>query len=621
MSGSLYTPYPVAGQPTSGGQAFREGFLGAQQIESNVQEMERRRQAARLAELQEQRSQAAEARAAERFPLDLKSTAAGINRTQQLLPLELDQSRLNLQRTQLQLREAEQALRDRGELTRMLREGFPTINFGGAPQTAPVPAAGVVVPPAAAAAAPAAAAPAAGATPPAAAPAATTGQQTSADGRPPWSTSEFDPNARFRGGVQLASAGTSETGMPTGMVSAVVEPGAPFVGADGTVYEFAQPTSNDPVIFGRPLSSYTLPELERLRGLTAAPVQRGAGLLGDRAGRTGAQRFDPETGAAVPTTQSVIDQRIAVLRSRTAERFPEEPLTAATTPAITAAPGAAAAATGAAATGAAATGEERPERGEELRFRTTTAAGQAVANNTPPSQPYIDRPMRVQADLNRLQTEYNDLQRLYRIAATSRDVATATRVVTRVREIQNEVNLLRGMQAITSFRDGNDAPLAAAIAEATRGPNQMQIQRAPDGTYNIFRDGRLVNTGVSREQIVANTRLYFDTEFRQEIQAARQRSIDEATLRANEGIKQTARMTAEIAIERVKQELARSAPNIEVRAVPNADGTQNLIYVDRSTSPPTTIGGARVVRVPPRPGSPRGTPDTFTIEAIPVTRN
>lgn len=468
MSGSLYTPYPVAGQPTSGGQAFREGFLGAQQIESNVQEMERRRQAARFAELQEQRSQqnelrlqAAEARAAERFPLEQKQAAAGISRTQQLLPLELDQSRLNLQRTQLQLRETEQALRDRAALTRALQEGFPTINFGGAPQTAPVPAAGVAVPPAVTAPVTAPA----DVTPPAAVP----GPQSSVDGRPSWLNADFG-NRRFTG-VQEARPGMSDAG------PAAVEPGAPIV-------------RNDPVIVGRP-----------------------------------------------------------------------------------------------------------------------------------PSQPYIDRPMRVQADLNRLQTEYNDLRRLYRIAATSRDVATATRVVTRVREIQNEVNLLRGMQAITSFRDGDDAPLAAAIAEATRGSNQMQIQRAPDGTYNIFRGGRLVNTGVSREQVVANTRLYFDTEFRQEIQAARQRSIDEAILRTNEGIKQTARMTAEIAIERVKQELARSAPNIEVRAVPNADGTQNLIYVDRSTSPPTTIGGARVVRVPPRPGSPRDTPDTFAIEAIPVTRN
>jgi hypothetical protein len=74
----------------------------------------------------------------------------------------------------------------------------------------------------------------------------------------------------------------------------------------------------DPVVFGRPLSSYSLSELERL---TQGRAVRGAAPLSS-AGAV--RRFDEETGESIPSNQAIIQRRIAQLRSRTEQPFPEE---------------------------------------------------------------------------------------------------------------------------------------------------------------------------------------------------------------------------------------------------------------------------------------------------------
>jgi hypothetical protein len=74
----------------------------------------------------------------------------------------------------------------------------------------------------------------------------------------------------------------------------------------------------DPVIFGRPLSSYSLPELERL---TQGRAVRGVAPLSSAGA---ARRFDEETGESIPSNQAIIQRRIAQLRSRTEQPFPEE---------------------------------------------------------------------------------------------------------------------------------------------------------------------------------------------------------------------------------------------------------------------------------------------------------
>ena len=103
---------------------------------------------------------------------------------------------------------------------------------------------------------------------------------------------------------------------------------APFVSATppgdefgATEYPF-ETGVNDPIIFGRPLSSYSREELERLMpgsGRVLRSQGRGAAV-----GSAGAvRRFDEETGQTIVPGGGVVEQRLATLRARTEQPFPE----------------------------------------------------------------------------------------------------------------------------------------------------------------------------------------------------------------------------------------------------------------------------------------------------------
>lgn len=98
-------------------------------------------------------------------------------------------------------------------------------------------------------------------------------------------------------------------------IEAMREDGVVRMQAGGPVMAMG---ANDPVIFGRPLSSYSLAELEQL---TQGRAIRGIAPLGP-AGAV--RRFDEETGEPIPGSQELIRRRIASLRSRTEQPFPEE---------------------------------------------------------------------------------------------------------------------------------------------------------------------------------------------------------------------------------------------------------------------------------------------------------
>jgi hypothetical protein len=90
----------------------------------------------------------------------------------------------------------------------------------------------------------------------------------------------------------------------------------PFVGEDGVEYTFGQ----DPIIFGRPLHSYSLPELLRLRADERAGVTRIPG--------SGGRVNQP----AVPI--DAVERRISTLQSRTQPRFQEAPALAESIPSL-----------------------------------------------------------------------------------------------------------------------------------------------------------------------------------------------------------------------------------------------------------------------------------------------
>ncbi len=83
----------------------------------------------------------------------------------------------------------------------------------------------------------------------------------------------------------------------------------------------------DPVIFGRPLSSYSLSELERLTQgsrVRGAPPLMASSIFARRFDEETGQRLNQEAGDPIRGNQAIIQRRIAQLRSRTEQPFPEE---------------------------------------------------------------------------------------------------------------------------------------------------------------------------------------------------------------------------------------------------------------------------------------------------------
>lgn len=619
MSGSLYTPYPVAGQPTSSGSAFREGFLGAQQIETNVQEMERRRQAARLAELQEQRSQqnelrlqAAEARAAERFPLDLKQTAFTIQQRQLAAPIELERARFTLA-------EAQRAAAANRDYERQVLELLRTGGFAPGTAPAPVPAPaqaqpgatpGLIMPqaPVAPAAAPAAsAAPAAPAAPATSArlPVAPVGPQGSVEGeRPSWLSADFG-NRRFTG-VQEARLGMSDAG------PAEAEPGAEApLPADLT--QAGMPVQSVPLTAAQPA------EAEPSNPITAFIRSRSDDQLREIVARGNRSFFgDPGAGAVALAREA----RLALAQresARTATPTEQAVYTADGVGAPFEAPAA---------------GQPRltvPEREAVERYEAAQSRG--AVGVRPPGEPSaqsitqtvnrrIDTlstetptplsvlsPWQIGNEQRALAERQTALERRRQalLVLARRDPTAALQGFAQLEADAQAIALnranLNGRIAISEFATGNFAPLAQDMFTASGG--RLRLEPRPDGTFNIWGpEGtqRPIRTGVQASEIINQGRLMYDTNYQEQVAAIRARAIarNEEIFKAHvrgleEALKQEAQLSREQVIERVKAQAQAQfrGSNMQVTVDTN---TGNIIYRDQNGVLPL-----RILRVVPRP--------------------
>jgi hypothetical protein len=220
-------------------------------------------------------------------------------------------------------------------------------------------------------------------------------------------------------------------------------------------------------------------------------------------------------------------------------------------------------------------------------------------------------PLRIGSDQRRLTEEFGQLQRRYQTALAARDRAGLDQITTRMNQINQELTFLNGMTAITQFRNGDAAPLAGVLHRESGG--RLSFQPRSDGTFNVFLDGRLSRQGVTRDEIETSARMQFDTRFQQQVQQQRQRDVELSIFAARQRIEQMTRVSAEGILEEIKSQLR---PDLDVQRVTMENGQQVVLYVDKRTR--QTVGGVRIVQVPPPPGSARGAQPTFTIEPLPV---
>jgi hypothetical protein len=243
--------------------------------------------------------------------------------------------------------------------------------------------------------------------------------------------------------------------------------------------------------------------------------------------------------------------------------------------------------------------------------RTQTAVERAPAGQ-PPSQTYLFEPARVGQDRRRLQTEANRIQQLFRIAAASRDVAAATQLRQRSDEINEQLRLLNGLDTIIRFRGGDIAPLAAALYDESQGAIELEPQA--NGTFNVYQNGQLARQNVSRTELESSARLLFDSRYQALAQQRVQQANELAILRARENIEQEAIASREAVILRLRSQLERSAPDLDVRVVQNTMTGQSMVVVtDKRSGAPV-----RAFRIDEREPLPNTREPRIILQDVPI---
>lgn len=585
MSGSLYqyTPYPIAGQPQEAGAAFRSGFVGSQEIERNAQALQEAEQLMKLRQLQSERSAAAEARAAQLFPLQLTASELALKQSGRMAPFQVQQAELANQMTAAQIANLRSQIGERAAVGRALTEfgnAFPTYTPPGAPTSTtpgvrpPGTTPGFMAPEAVPA--------------PAAAPAANV---------PGPQSSILD---RYPGSFQTASAGLSDyTGLPTGVtpemiggqpgVTVTAEAPAPSPAAPAAAPR-PGPTERLPMV--RPLAPASSPRLidAAVAELSLDPSLRTPAMIQQVAGQYGvdpavvAERLGVALPAApsAPSAPQVAGPPSGQLPQTTADfgtaglQYPD------LTP-----------------------GQLENARLEQIPIQ--------VQGQQAPSSVYITEPGRIGQDRQRLQQSLSRLQAEFRIAAAARDREGASRLAREAETVVEQLRYLDGMTALTRLRVGDAAPVADAMYTASG--NRMQLQPRSDGTFNVYLDGEVVNQGVTRQQIENSARSLFDTRYREQMQATQTRNAELAMYQAKQRIEQMTRVSADSILKELDATLKAREPNLDVRTLTDAAGQQSVVITDKRTGLP--VSTARIIRLPPAPGS---TTERFTLEVLPATR-
>jgi hypothetical protein len=209
-----------------------------------------------------------------------------------------------------------------------------------------------------------------------------------------------------------------------------------------------------------------------------------------------------------------------------------------------------------------------------------------------PSDPYIIEPLQVARDQRRVQQDYALLQQQYRVAVARRDTALAMQLQQRAVELGRRMEYLNGMDAITRFNQGDIAPLAAALYEESE--RRFQMQPNQDGTFNLFLDGQLSRSNVSRNDVLNSARSLYDTNFQEVVRQRRERDNSLALRRAQQRIDQMERVSADIVLKELEAQLKAANPDREVRTITLPGGGQAALVFEGAN----IVNGARVVTLP-----------------------
>jgi hypothetical protein len=221
-------------------------------------------------------------------------------------------------------------------------------------------------------------------------------------------------------------------------------------------------------------------------------------------------------------------------------------------------------------------GIQQPGQGSIGQQIMRTPAGQQAV--LPDMGAYIVEPAKIGAELFEMQQMRDELQRQYAEAVKFRDRATMIEIRNKDVQLRAATRMLGNLQSVAKMQAGDDNAMAQELSRMTGGRLRIQPVQ-PNGTYNVFYDGRMIYENVSKDAFMAALRSEFDAQYQAQV-AELKKLRDERETKLFEGqieeskeiTKQKAIMYKDVAIEQLK----RSYP---VDASVNFDATTGRLVV------------------------------------------
>lgn len=185
---------------------------------------------------------------------------------------------------------------------------------------------------------------------------------------------------------------------------------------------------------------------------------------------------------------------------------------------------------------------------------------------------YVAAPENIFRDARVNETKLNRLDALERFYAATRNPEGVLQVQQERDQLLLEQRFLDGMTAIVGIQQGNFAPLQTLLQQRYPG-SQVEVRPYTDGTTEIFIDGQS-QARMQNDVLATQLRGTYDRSFIEQQAALAAIAAERSQFVFEEGFKQQARASADIAIETAKSAAEAANETTEINWTDLGDGTK-----------------------------------------------
>ena len=183
----------------------------------------------------------------------------------------------------------------------------------------------------------------------------------------------------------------------------------------------------------------------------------------------------------------------------------------------------------------------------------------------------------ITASENAMRRKAAALETNYRIAQARGDYAATATIRAEFSNLQTEGEALRRLKAVQSFEMGDPRDMQYQIFEMSK--RRLKLQPRSDGKYNLLLDNKVNREGVSKEQLAAEMRSSFDSEFKALVAEQRKAQIELQKKTVEAGLdvyketkKQSVQQIRELTNKLVELQYKRDNPRVRLEKTQDGAG-------------------------------------------------